>query len=99
LLSNFTPASTRAPNIAVLPPGYNALADMLVIRADRKEPLIIVPPWLAAEVARVAEQKGINETSPLSSREEKDVSLMPSTAKQAPVLESDQTDDRELTDG
>jgi hypothetical protein len=61
---------------------------MLVIRADRKEPLIIVPLWLAAEVARVAEQKEINEAPSPSSRKEKDVSLMPSTAKQAPVVES-----------
>jgi hypothetical protein len=38
-----------------------AAADMLVIRADRKEPLAVVPLWLAAEVARVAE--GISETS------------------------------------
>jgi hypothetical protein len=31
------------------------LADMLVIRADRREPLVVLPMWLAAEVAAVAE--------------------------------------------
>jgi hypothetical protein len=33
-----------------------ANADMLVIRADRKEPLVVIPLWLAAEVAAVAEE-------------------------------------------
>jgi hypothetical protein len=32
-----------------------ANSDILVIRADRKEPLCLLPLWLAAEVARVAE--------------------------------------------
>jgi hypothetical protein len=39
-----------------------ANADMLVIRQDRKEPLCIVPLWLASEVAAVAEgHKDISE--------------------------------------
>jgi len=29
--------------------------DLLIVRADRKEPLVVIPLWLAAEVAAVAE--------------------------------------------
>jgi hypothetical protein len=61
-----------------------ANSDLLIIRADRREPLVCLPLWLAAEVAAVAEQKDINEASSLSSRKEKDASLMTSTVKQAP---------------
>jgi hypothetical protein len=38
-----------------------ANSDVLVIRADRKEPLCVLPLWLAAEVAAVAE--GIEKPS------------------------------------
>jgi hypothetical protein len=30
-------------------------SDLLIIRADRKEPLCVLPLWLAAELAAVAE--------------------------------------------
>jgi hypothetical protein len=33
-----------------------ANSELLIIRADRKEPLVVLPLWLGAEVARVAEQ-------------------------------------------
>jgi hypothetical protein len=33
-----------------------ANSDVLIIRADRREPLRVLPLWLAAEVAAVAEQ-------------------------------------------
>jgi hypothetical protein len=36
-----------------------ANSDLLIIRADRKEPLVVLPLWLASEVAAIAE----NETS------------------------------------
>jgi hypothetical protein len=32
-----------------------ANADLLVVRADRKEPLVVIPMWLASEIAAVAE--------------------------------------------
>jgi hypothetical protein len=35
-----------------------ANADMLVIRADRREPLIVIPMWLGAEIAKAAEGAG-----------------------------------------
>ena len=56
-----------------------ANADMLVIRADRREPLVVLPMWLAAEVAAAAEQNEINEAPSLSPRERKDASLITST--------------------
>jgi hypothetical protein len=30
-------------------------ADLLIVRANRREPLVVVPLWLGAEIAKVAE--------------------------------------------
>ena len=30
-------------------------ADLLIVRADRREPLVVLPLWLGAEIAKVAE--------------------------------------------
>jgi hypothetical protein len=38
-----------------------ANSDLLIIRADRREPLVVLPLWLASEIASVAEQKDISE--------------------------------------
>jgi hypothetical protein len=32
-----------------------ANSDLLIIRADRREPLVVLPMWLASEIATVAE--------------------------------------------
>jgi hypothetical protein len=45
-----------------------ANSDLLIIRADRKEPLCVLPLWLAAEVAAVAEGTE-SGASPLSIQE------------------------------
>jgi hypothetical protein len=42
-------------------------ADLLIVRADRKEPLVVLPLRLAAEVAAVAERHKIDE-APVSGR-------------------------------
>ena len=52
-----------------------ANADMLVIRADRREPLVVLPMWLASEIATVAEThhgsiRGVPDTPILSSLKE-----------------------------
>jgi hypothetical protein len=39
-------------------------ADLLIVRADRKEPLVVLPLRLAAEVAAVAERHKVNKARP-----------------------------------
>jgi hypothetical protein len=52
-----------------------ANADLLIIRADRKEPLLVCPLWLASEIASVAEahngsiRGGADYTRPPSMKE------------------------------
>ena len=41
-------------------------SDLLIIRADRKEPLCVLPLWLAAEVAAVAEGHQSLSDTPIS---------------------------------
>jgi hypothetical protein len=43
-------------------------ADLLIVRADRKEPLVVIPLWLASEIAATSE----NGASPPPYRREKD---------------------------
>ena len=47
-------------------------SDLLVVRADRKEPLVILPMWLASEIAAEAEGHAQRQLASLAKKQERD---------------------------
>jgi Holliday junction resolvase len=48
--------------------GWLENADLLIVRADRAEPLVVIPLRLAAEIAEMAERNSRRETPPTGAK-------------------------------